>query len=198
MKPLKFVLLTSLLSTACHADPARLGYYMDATSFSSLKAQSTSLSVVAVDVFTIDKNGIVIGTIPVSVRKLIAANHIAFYPVVANFNVTDFDPAIAKAISRPGSAQDNAIANIIKLASKDVAGINIDIEAVPPTSRAQFTAFITRIATVLHSTGHKLIVSAPAKTTDDPTDSWSGAFDYVALAGLVDTLQIMTYDQHGP
>lgn len=198
-KTLAVLATVQLLSTVSHADPERLGYYMDNSSLIALKAESTSLSTVAIDVFALNKKGVLTGTMPAAASKLAAVNHIAVYPVVSNFNVTDFDPAIAKAILKLGVVQDTAVTNIMKLAAKAaVAGINIDIEAVPPGNRAQYTAFIKRVAKALHAKGQRLIISIPAKTMDDPTDSWSGAFDYAALGAIADTLQVMTYDQHGP
>ena len=42
------------------------------------------------------------------------------------------------------------------------------------------------------------MISVPAKSEENVRDSWAGAFNYKALGQMVDTMQIMTYDQHGP
>jgi spore germination protein YaaH len=36
----------------------------------------------------------------------------------------------------------------------------------------------------------------PAKTSDSPTNSWNGAYDYASIYKYVDALILMTYDEH--
>jgi spore germination protein YaaH len=83
------------------------------------------------------------------------------------------------------------------LAAGKFTGINIDFEAIPPEDRVAFTKFITNVTEQMHAAGCQVVVSAPAETKDDPKDSWSGAFDLKALGGIVDLLQLMTYDENG-
>ncbi|MEJ0047805.1 MAG: hypothetical protein WDN04_18055 [Rhodospirillales bacterium] len=68
---------------------------------------------------------------------------------------------------------------------------------MPHKERALYTAFVQRLATVLHAAGRTLVLSVPAKTADDPRDSWAGAYDFAALGGIADVLQVMTYDENG-
>lgn len=76
-------------------------------------------------------------------------------------------------------------------------GINIDVEFVPPRLRHQFTAFVEIIATALQRENIRVSLSIPAKTSDDPSNGWSGGYDYAALGAIVDRLMLMTYDEHG-
>ena len=46
--------------------------------------------------------------------------------------------------------------------------------------------------------GYLTVLSAPAELEDNPNDSWTGAFDFAALAPNVDIFQLMTYDENGP
>lgn len=92
------------------------------------------------------------------------------------------------------TAAVNAIFNELRAYGFD--GVNIDLECVPASDRAAYTAFIRELYHKLCGYGYKLMVSVPAKTQDNPRCSWAGAFDYEALAQYVDLFMVMTYDQH--
>jgi spore germination protein YaaH len=182
---------------AAPAAPAQMAYYEGSASLTSLQAEHAVLNIAAADLFAINAQGEITGKIPANVAALASTNHIALYAVVSNYAGSGFKAKIATAILTPGAAQDAAVANMVKIAST-TAGINLDFEAVPHKERPLYTAFAHRLATALHAAGGKLILSVPAKTADLPNDSWAGAYDYAALAGIADTLQVMTYDENGP
>ena len=64
-----------------------------------------------------------------------------------------------------------------------------------PADRAAFSQFIQALAKALHEQKLQLIISVPAKSADDPKDSWTGAFDYAALGQAADLIQVITYDE---
>jgi len=162
-----------------------------------MRAESATLSVVPVDQFSVDINGGVHGRMPKNVARLANAHSVALLAVVSNYAGRGFKADIATAVLTPGGVQDRAVAGMVK-AAHGLAGLNLDFEAVPHGERALYTAFATRLAGALHAAGGVLVLSVPAKTEDNPKDSWSGAYDYAALAGVADTLQVMTYDENGP
>jgi len=162
-----------------------------------MKAEAGTLSVVPVDQFSVDINGQVHGQVPANVAQLAQAHAIALLATVSNYAGHGFKAAIATAILTPGAAQTQAIAGMVN-AARGLAGVNLDFEAVPHKERALYTGFVTALATALHAAGGVLVLSVPAKTVDNPKDSWTGAYDYAALAGIADTLQVMTYDENGP
>jgi spore germination protein len=186
-----------LLPTVGSAAPAAWAYYADQSSFHSMKAESGTLSVVPVDQFDVDITGHVHGRVPAKVAKLAKAHSISLLATVSNYAGRGFKADIATAILTPGKAQNQAIAGMVKVAH-GLAGLNLDFEAVPHKERALYTAFTTALASALHKAGGVLVLSIPAKTVDDPNDSWTGAYDYAALATIADTLQVMTYDEDGP
>jgi spore germination protein YaaH len=193
-----FAAAFSLLGAHASAAPLALGYYTGAESNASLKAEAGVLGIVAADRFSISADGSLSGTLPAVVFKTASAHGIAVLATVSNYAGNGFSAAIAKAILAPGSAQNAAVANIAKLAAHGYAGINLDFEAVPHKLRPQYTAFAQTLAATLHGTGQVVVLSVPAKTANDPGDSWAGAYDYAALGQIVDTLQVMTYDENGP
>jgi len=180
------------------AAPVEMAYYEDAGSLASLKAEAGTLGIVAADLFDVDSSGLVTGRVPGKVTSVTTAHGIALLATVSNWAGNGFKPKIATAVLTPGAAQDQAVAGMVALAKRSIAGINVDFEAVPHKERALYTAFAQRLATALHANGRILVLSVPAKTADDPNDSWAGAYDYATLGGIADTLQVMTYDENGP
>ncbi len=191
------VLAACVWPALASAAPVEMAYYSDGTSFHSLKAEAGTLGIVAADLFDVDINGRVSGRVPAKVSSVATANGIALLATVSNWAGNDFKGNIAIAVLTPGAAQNRAVAGMLRVAQKGVAGINLDFEAVPHKERALYTAFVQRLATVLHAAGRTLVLSVPAKTADDPRDSWAGAYDFAALGGIADVLQVMTYDENG-
>lgn len=97
------------------------------------------------------------------------------------------------------SAMSRAVTNLLQVLQRSgYAGLNVDIEGVAAAERSAFTAFIAQLGQALHGSGYQLSVDVPGKTQDDPSRSWSWAYDYAALGSLVDYLVIMAYDYHYP
>jgi len=89
------------------------------------------------------------------------------------------------------------IANITDILFKyNFTGVNIDFEFVPPADRPYLTLFMAELYHALHGQCFLVTMSVPAKTSDDPTQPFSGAYDYRALARYTDQMQLMTYDEH--
>lgn len=199
MKMSVIVLAALIAPATALAGPARLAYYTGAASDPSLTANVSSLSIVAADLYAISQSGKLTGSVPSNLATITANDAVALYPVVSNYGVDDFDPAVAHAIVKTGSTQTTAIGNMIALAQKSgVAGINLDFEALPNGDRSLMSAFVRKLADGLHAKSRKLIVSVPATTSNDPKDSWTGGFDYAAIGSAADIVQVMTYDQNGP
>jgi len=99
------------------------------------------------------------------------------------------DPKVRKA----------AISNILKvLLECGYHGVNVDFEDLPPWTRNHLTAFMTELREALAPHGLLVTMAVGPKWSDNDSDNeWSAAYDYAALAPLVDKMVIMTYDQHG-
>ncbi|RQP25775.1 glycosyl hydrolase family 18 protein [Piscinibacter terrae] len=122
------------------------------------------------------------------------------YPTVSDFSndVGGFDPAVSDGILATPASRANAVTNLVKLATTNgFAGINADLEAVQPVSKANYTAFLSSLAAALHVHALKLIVSVPAKTSDSSA-SYLNGFDYAGIGSAADYVQVMTYDEVGP
>jgi spore germination protein YaaH len=195
----RFLLLPlCLFVSPAAAAPVALAYYTGPESNTSLKAEAGVLGIVAADRFSLAADGSLSGNLPPILFKLAAKHKIGVLATVSNYAAHGFNAGIATAILTPGAAQNAALSNIAKLAAHGYAGINLDFEAVPHKLRPQYTAFAQLLANTLHPAGQVVVLSVPAKTADDPNDSWAGAYDFAALGQIVDTLQVMTYDENGP
>ncbi len=193
-----FPMLACLAVNPAAAAPVALAYYTGPESNTSLKAEAGVLGVVAADRFSLAADGSMSGNLPPIVFKVAKQHGIAVLATVSNYAGNGFNAGIARSILTPGAAQNAAVHNIAKLAAHGYAGINLDFEAVPHKLRPQYTAFAQMLAAALHPSGQVVVLSVPAKSVDDPNDSWAGAYDYAALGKVVDTLQVMTYDENGP
>ncbi|MFZ3100989.1 MAG: glycosyl hydrolase family 18 protein [Desulfitobacteriaceae bacterium] len=82
------------------------------------------------------------------------------------------------------------------LVSYKCDGVNLDLEKGAPEDRRLYTEFI-RSWTIQFQREHFLVsIDVPAKTSDEPTDMWKGAFDYWAIGKIVDQVILMTYEEH--
>ena len=184
-----------------------LGYYTgSADSLAAVISFSTSINIVSVDVYNVSSDGEIFGSDPNTVVKFDQANGIKTLACVSNYNsdpaVEGFDPKLAQAAVV--TYREKMISALVNLALQNgYDGINIDFENINYSENIQadrdnFTAFIHELAEKLHQNGLMLIISTPAKTSEDPADSWGYPFDLAALGQDADYLQLMTYDEHGP
>ena len=205
---LSFLLVAALALSACRDDssspplPNRivLGYYTgDAASLQSAEATGTPLNEVAMDLIDVDSSGQLHGSLTGTVTPLVSnqAQGKLTYAVVSNFGATDFDPVIAHgAMVTHRGATIQAIVALAK--TSGLTGINIDFEGIFPGDRDAYSDFVAELATQLHAANSMLMLSVPAKSSDDPSDDWSWPYDYAAIGKTADFIQVMTYDEHVP
>jgi len=190
---------TAASTTAAPAKVA-LGYYAgdDPIVYSSVTSFTSYLTAVSAARFEISTAGEVTGTLPnTELIPFDKAHSIYIYAGVYDSAGNGFDGKLAH--TAMVTNKDTMIANLVKLAkSGGYDGLNLDFEAIEMADRDVYTAFVTDLASQLHSEGLTLILSVPAKPADDKADDWSYPFDYAAIGKAADLLQLMTYDQNGP
>lgn len=87
-----------------------------------------------------------------------------------------------------------AVNNVVDLIEKyNYRGINIDFEFIPEWTRHGYTSFIKLLSKKMPK--DKLLTISIFPKIDVPV-SLQGAYDYSALADIVDRIIIMTYDNH--
>ena len=111
------------------------------------------------------------------------------FPVVQNFDGTDFVPGITGFLN-------NALARArfrhevgLFLAADHYRGLMVDFESFPKKGQRGYVALLRELASDLHSKGMKLYVSVQVRNED---------YDYKAISSAVDGVVIMNYDEHYP
>jgi cellulose synthase/poly-beta-1,6-N-acetylglucosamine synthase-like glycosyltransferase/spore germination protein YaaH/peptidoglycan/xylan/chitin deacetylase (PgdA/CDA1 family) len=111
------------------------------------------------------------------------------YPVVQNFDGTDFVPGISDFLNNPEARARFRREIGMFLASDHYHGLMIDFESFPKKGQRGYVALLRELASDLHGKGLKLYVSVQVRNED---------YDYKTIASVVDGVVIMNYDEHYP
>jgi peptidoglycan-N-acetylglucosamine deacetylase len=111
------------------------------------------------------------------------------FPVVQNFDGTDFVPGVADFLNNPQARAKFRNEIGLFLASDHYRGLMIDFESFPKNGQVGYVALLNELSSDLHAKGMKLYVSVQVRNED---------FDYKAISGPVDGVVIMNYDEHFP
>src|ERR1700690_446174 len=111
------------------------------------------------------------------------------FPVVQNFDGTDFVPGVVDFLNNPEARARFRREIGIFLASDHYRGLMIDFESFPKKGQAGYVDLLNELSGDLHGRGMKLYVSVQVRNED---------FDYKAISAAVDGVVIMNYDEHFP
>src|ERR1035441_7740867 len=111
------------------------------------------------------------------------------FPVVQNFDGTDFVPAVADFLNNPEARARFRSEIELFLASDHYRGLMVDFESFPKKGQPGYVALLNELSSDLHAKGMKLYVSVQVRNQD---------YDYKAIASAVDGVVIMNYDEHFP
>ncbi|MBN1534245.1 MAG: glycoside hydrolase [Spirochaetes bacterium] len=101
------------------------------------------------------------------------------------------NPALVRMCLDPkGSVRGTFIADILS-ASRRFDGVQIDFESLPPRDGPAYLEFLKELRRRLHPS-KRLSVAIPARRKRLAED----AYDYAAIAAVVDRVVVMAYDQH--
>ena len=111
------------------------------------------------------------------------------FPVVQNFDGTDFVPGIADFLNDPNARARFRREVALFLASDRYKGLMIDFESFPKKGQKGYVELLRELSSDLHARGMKLYVSVQVRNED---------YDYAAISSAVDGVVIMNYDEHYP
>jgi spore germination protein YaaH len=115
--------------------------------------------------------------------------------VLARFDCQDTN-AINTILNDPAT-RARTLDGLVGLADRyGYAGISLDFEAGAPGNRAALTAFVADLGRRLHAAGRLLSMAVSPKSSDIPSHSRSGIFDYPALVPNVDWIFVMNWGRH--
>jgi len=163
----------------------------EADSYQALRDNSKNIDMIAPFWYTVKPNGEIetrYGGYQFEVDSFSKNRNIKVIPLINNSqenNMILVDPEIRR----------KAVNNIVDMVEKyDFAGVNIDFEFIPPWTRNGYTSFIEDLSSKLRKIDKMITISVFPKI-DVPLEM-HGAYDFAALAPLVDKVLIMTYDNH--
>lgn len=111
-------------------------------------------------------------------------------PLVHN----QFDAKMTSAFLRNDEAVAKFITALVgRLHTLGVDGVNLDFEALAGGDRALYTSFVRSLTQAAHAKGLTVSIDLPR---GDVSWDHKTAYDHAALAGIVDMIMIMAYDQH--
>lgn len=165
----------------------------DNSSYKSLVNYSGMIDGVATYNYLTDGYGNISGTAPADVLSFANSNNKTTLALITN----NFDSETAKSLLESQNNRSRLINNILSaLKANNYKGVNIDLEGIYSSDRQYFTAFMNELYNTLHPLGFVVTVDVPAKTGDNPSYTWSGAFDYAEISRFADQVVMMTYDEH--
>jgi cellulose synthase/poly-beta-1,6-N-acetylglucosamine synthase-like glycosyltransferase/peptidoglycan/xylan/chitin deacetylase (PgdA/CDA1 family)/spore germination protein YaaH len=109
------------------------------------------------------------------------------FPLVNNFDETEWRPEIAGFLMDPGARASFRKQVLAFLASDKYRGLMVDFEDFPKKAQPGYLSLLTELGADLHAKGLKLYVSVPARDKD---------FDYTKIAAQVDGVVLMNYDEN--
>jgi len=111
------------------------------------------------------------------------------FPVVQNFDGTDFVPGIADFLNDPEARARFRREVGLYLGSDHFKGLMVDFESFPKKGQPGYVALLQELSSDLHARGMKLYASVQVRNED---------YDYAAISASVDGVVIMNYDEHYP
>ena len=191
----------SALNSDAHQDfPKEIyGYYVpdDTDGFDSLKQNSAYIKNLLSATYNINNLGDIVGDDPDELLNYSREKGIRTFAVIQNRENDAFSPELAERIISSDSIRETIIKKIYSLISeKGYVGVNIDFEGLDPVYKDVFSKFIQELVNKLRPEGFKVIVSI--ESIKSYSQESSKVYDLVQLGNMVDKIQIMTYDQHGP
>lgn len=197
------ILVTSACATNTH--PLESIWYArnDDASIASFVANTSRITIVSPQVFSLDSAGDIRGAIDPRVIAAARTGAVKLVPLVMN---PGFDqPSIHRVLTVP-AARANATHNLAKLCRDNhLDGIQFDIENVHVNDRDAFTALVRESVDSVHHAGCTLSAAVVPRTGAEPgtsdyhrwiDDNWRNVYDYKALADTLDFISYMTYAQH--
>lgn len=176
----------------------------EAKSVASFLAHADRIDVLSPNWYAVDAKGVLSGEPDKAVLDAARRHHVAVTPLVTNKGFIEED---VHALLMDASVHPRMFAALVRAAKDNgYAGFQLDLEHVPSGDRDALTALVRAAAKAFRREHLTLSIATIPNAPLMPGETgyaawhdatWGGAFDLKALAGSVDLLCLMTYDQHG-
>jgi spore germination protein YaaH len=191
-----------LLSTA-HANAQKTEFWMgnDAEAVQSYMAHKNKIDIISPTWYQIDGDGLVTGEPQPVLLKEFKKDRVTLIPLFAIF-----DHVKIHALTGDPKAQDAMIQSFLRECKENgYDGINLDVEDVMWTDKDALSAMVKKVADALHAEHLQVqidvVPNAPGHAGETAFgkwifEEWRLGYDLKALGEAVDTICLMTYDQH--
>jgi spore germination protein YaaH len=180
-----------------------LWYLRGEESIQAFLAYADQISIAAPQVFVMDSNGMIHGSVDPRVVATARAKGVKLIPLVMN---PGFDQASIHRVLNDSAARAAGLHSLAELCRVNrFDGIQFDFENFHVSDRDAFTSFARAAVDSVHRAGCSLSAAVVPRMSDDPGpssydrwihDNWRAGFDYKALADTLDFISYMTYAQH--
>jgi spore germination protein YaaH len=188
-------------SLAAHAQKTEFWMGNGVAAVNSFMAHKDKIDIISPTWYQIDETGLVTGEPNETVLKAAKASHMTIIPLFAIFDHVKIHQLI-----NDQKAQDEMNKAFLRECKEHgYDGINYDVEDVMWTDRDALSAMVKKTADVLHAEHLQIqidvVPNAPGHAGETAFgkwifEEWRGGYDLKALAESVDTICLMTYDQH--
>lgn len=174
-------------------------YTNDPTAYRALQASGSQVSSISTFAHQVQSDGTIKLPYGVNLQALNYAKNLGLpnYMLIHNLHSGTFTRDVIHSVLSNAEYVDNLIDEVLYYIDYyNYDGVEVDFESVPAADRDNLTNFLKKLHDKLEPEGYTLMIAVPAKTYDNPKDNWNGAFDYKAIGEIVDTVMIMSYDEH--
>lgn len=196
-----------LLPVLLTAKSRALFYYVPAEdAWQSLEANVRKISILAPQVFIVDREGTVRGTVEERVRRLAAQYQIPLMPLLIN---ESFSPEAAHHVLSDEQVRRRVIADSLRLCLENgCSGLQLDFEGVLLEDGKYYTQFVREAAQAFHARGLQFSVAIGSGLFAGslPPENYAVLFggfpvypvpyEPAELARHVDFISLMTYDHY--
>ncbi|MDA8336416.1 MAG: glycosyl hydrolase family 18 protein [Peptococcaceae bacterium] len=189
-------------STTAGGQKIVLGYYVndfpgDNGSYNSVLKYGGDVNYTATVSYQVNSDGGLSGQVPLQGLTMIKQSGSTPLLLINNIGANGDNPWSVHAMLASRQATQSFYSNVLYLVGHyGYKGVNIDFEGLWPQDRNAFSRFLAGLKAQLAPHGYLLSVSVPAETSDQPNDTWSGAYDYSAIGQSANLVALMTYDEH--
>ena len=186
-----------------------IGYYLTDTRLPSLPSLKENLDVITTVIpwmWQVSPAGLaetdfspqdVAGALEVAGRSGVKSHALIHNVGATQTGAVNFSGSLIHQVLADPATRSRTVEAIYRsLVNWGMNGVHIDFEMVQPGDRQNLTQFLKELSERLQPAGFEVSIAVPAKTQESYVNSFSGAYDYAAIARHVDAMMIMAYDEH--
>jgi len=175
----------------------------EAASVESFLAHAEKIDILIPTIYSADEKGVVTGSPDPRVLETARRRRVPVMPIIANPGFKR--QTIHGLLGNPAARARAARSLLEECRRHQYYGIQLDFENIPAADREALTALVRDTAALFAPEGFRLSIAVMYQTSEGPVqsaysrwlwDNWLGAYDLGQIAGHVEFISVMTYDQH--